>query len=273
MGLPMSGYAGEAAKPASIAARALRGLKRRLLTRPFVACRTVGDHWVNIHHRGTRADLGVIRQCFQEQQLEIPQLRPHYRERANAFYRRIVAAGRTPLILDCGANIGVTALWFQARYPDAHIVAIEPASDNFALLSRNCVGPTWDLRQAAIGNQEGSAHLTDPGEGEWGYRTTEFVGGYEVAVVTVAGVLAGKAAKNYAPFLLKVDIEGAEKTLFDESAEVLDWFPVLVVEPHDWLSPGSGIASGFFRFHAETKRDYVHKGEHVFSISYRRMLE
>jgi FkbM family methyltransferase len=38
--------------------------------------------------------------------------------------------GQTPLILDLGANIGASAVWFAVRYPAAHIVAFEPHPDN-----------------------------------------------------------------------------------------------------------------------------------------------
>ena len=41
------------------------------------------------------------------------------------------------VILDVGANIGLAALQFRARYPGAEIVAIEPDPETFAKLERN----------------------------------------------------------------------------------------------------------------------------------------
>jgi FkbM family methyltransferase len=45
------------------------------------------------------------------------------------------AAVRT--VLDIGANVGVTALYFSQIFPNAEIYAFEPAPDNFAVLAKN----------------------------------------------------------------------------------------------------------------------------------------
>jgi predicted O-methyltransferase YrrM len=42
-----------------------------------------------------------------------------------------------PLILDCGANVGVSVLYFKRLYPDAEIIAFEPDEDVFAILKQN----------------------------------------------------------------------------------------------------------------------------------------
>jgi len=53
------------------------------------------------------------------------------------YYERIVADGRQPLIIDCGANIGCASVWFATQYPKARILAVEPDPDNFRMLVRN----------------------------------------------------------------------------------------------------------------------------------------
>jgi FkbM family methyltransferase len=40
-------------------------------------------------------------------------------------------------VLDIGANVGVTALYFSQIFPNAQVYAFEPAPDNFAVLERN----------------------------------------------------------------------------------------------------------------------------------------
>src|SRR5262249_12200769 len=40
-------------------------------------------------------------------------------------------------IVDCGANIGLTALYLASAYPNARILCVEPDPANFALLQRN----------------------------------------------------------------------------------------------------------------------------------------
>lgn len=41
------------------------------------------------------------------------------------------------LIVDVGAYVGATALYFRARYPDAHIVCFEPFPESYSLLVKN----------------------------------------------------------------------------------------------------------------------------------------
>ena len=42
-----------------------------------------------------------------------------------------------PLIVDCGANVGLFSLWAAARAPSCRILAIEPSTRTFELLKRN----------------------------------------------------------------------------------------------------------------------------------------
>ena len=49
----------------------------------------------------------------------------------------LLAPEKVRVILDCGANIGITSLFFAARHPNARIYSIEPDPNNFVLLERN----------------------------------------------------------------------------------------------------------------------------------------
>jgi FkbM family methyltransferase len=48
-----------------------------------------------------------------------------------------VAREAVHTVLDIGANVGVTALYFSQIFPNARIYAFEPAPDNFAVLAKN----------------------------------------------------------------------------------------------------------------------------------------
>jgi FkbM family methyltransferase len=50
---------------------------------------------------------------------------------------RFASDAERPLILDCGANIGLATLYFKRLYPDAEIVAFEPDPQAFESLERN----------------------------------------------------------------------------------------------------------------------------------------
>ncbi len=227
---------------------------------------SICDERLSFLHRRTTADLGVLQQCFNDTQYEIPK-GPHERF-FQALYQRTVDAGLTPLIVDCGANIGASVVWFAKRYPKAHVVAIEPAPDNFALLQRNAEGLNADLRQAGLAAIDGEAHLSNLDEGGWAYRTTEAGLGPAVKMVSLGTVLAAKPASKYVPFLLKIDIEGAENSLFDTDPSTFTSFPLIMIELHDWMLPGQRSSLGFFRLHTAAERELCIKGETVISIAW-----
>ena len=224
-----------------------------------------GKEFAIQHRRANAVDLVAINQCFAENQYDMPVgahgiLIEH-------VYQEIVTSGRQPLIIDCGANIGCSSLWFSARYPKAHILAVEPAPDNFELLCLNCAGLDIDARQVGIAAADGVAHLIDPGHGGIGYRTVADGDGPEVAMVAIKTLLASKPASQYTPFLLKIDIEGAEKPLFNGDVTLLAEFPLIILEPHDWLLPGQLSSREFFRFHVNAGREFCMKHENVASIA------
>lgn len=216
-------------------------------------------------HRDTPADRGVISQVFQAQDYALGRLRRG--AELQAAYDAIVDSGARPLILDAGANIGAAAVYFGLVFPRAHIVAIEPAADNFALLEANIAGLDVDARQAALGSTAGVTSLIDPGEGEWGYRTLAGAGGVQVPVLAAAALVSQKLGEGCAPFIAKIDIEGGEAELFARDTEWVDRFPLLVIELHDWLLPRGRTSRSFLRCIAALDRDFVAIGENVFSIA------
>lgn len=220
----------------------------------------------SFRHRGTRADLGVIAQIFKAQDYS---LRPLRRGRElESLYGRIVASGKAPLILDAGANIGASAVYFKRSFPASHIVALEPERNNFELLAENTAGLDVDARCAAIGSADGETSLVDPGEGEWGYRTSVGAAGERVSVLSCTRLVAESRAAGQVPFIAKIDIEGGEAELFSRHTDWVDLFPLLIVELHDWLLPRAGSARSFLRCVAGRDRDFVYRGENVFSIAY-----
>jgi FkbM family methyltransferase len=217
-----------------------------------------------VHRRWSTSDEQAVAQCFGEEQYDLPS--GAHGALIERVYRDIVASGRKPLIVDCGANIGTSVLWFTARYPGAHIVAVEPSPDNFAFLRKNCAGLDVDLRQAGIGPFDGTAWMSNPDDG-MGCRTNESRDGIAIDIVSLETLLLSKPDSKYTPFLLKVDIEGAEKALFAGPFSFLNQFPLIVFEPHDWMFPGAGTSVEFFRFHAEAGREFAMNHENIASIA------
>ena len=117
-------------------------------------------------HRETRADHGVLRQIFQNKDYSIEKL-SRGKELINT-YHAIRQAQKVPLIIDAGANIGASAVYFSIAYPNAHTVCFEPETSNFKILAANTNGLNIELHEAAVGSSEGAVDVFDPGNGEWG---------------------------------------------------------------------------------------------------------
>lgn len=223
-----------------------------------------GGKAVLLHvRRWSECDRLALQQCFEDRQYDMPDGKQG--EAVERVYRSIVASGRKPLVVDCGANIGASARWFGMRYPESHIVAIEPAPDNVQLLRVNTAGLDIDVRQAGIASEDGTAYLVNRfGGAEMGWQVTSEASDLPVQLVSVQTLLDDKA--GYTPFLLKLDIEGAEKTLFSGDNSAIDRFPMIIMEPHDWLHLGEQISREFFRFHVEAGREFAMKHENVASL-------
>ena len=217
----------------------------------------------SFEHRGSPADLGVFEQIFVAQDYSLGRLR-RGRELVQR-YEAMLASGKTPIIVDAGANIGASVVYWGIHFPKAQILAIEPDKANFALLRKNTQGLNVILHEAAIGSIEGSASLSDPGEGEWGYRTArDDAGG--LPILSMDSLLEGGVAANAAPFTAKIDIEGAEADLFAANTDWVQSFDLLIIELHDWMLPGQGTSRNFLKCIANLDRDFLHIGENIFSI-------
>lgn len=212
-----------------------------------------------IFHRDTTADRGVLQQILVNQDYELSRLSRN--SEIDALYTTL----ERPLVVDCGANIGASAVWFATRYPAATVLAIEPDADNFELLRMNSEGLEVGGLLGAIAGRPGTVQVLDVGNGEWGYRTSgpgRPTG--EVRALTLSELL--DLAPGRTSFILKIDIEGGEADLFDDEPEVFARFPVLIIELHDWMLPRGGTSRPFLRWHAAQDRDFVHIGENVFSL-------
>jgi FkbM family methyltransferase len=124
-------------------------------------------------------------------------------------------------IMDIGANIGCSALFFSTRVPDADIFCLEPEESNYARLQLNlALNPNLRIRchRAALWTGSGSLNFSnDFRDGkEWASRFVEGqkrgnIKPQEVAAIDIAE-LAGKAGFAQVDFL-KIDIEGTEADL------------------------------------------------------------
>ncbi len=92
-----------------------RAVSRRDGTRPyFLLYSKYAKHPVRC--RPNTSDVEVFKQIFA------------WRE-----YRCLDDVHDASLIIDCGANVGYSAVYFLTRYPNARVIAVEPDADNFSV--------------------------------------------------------------------------------------------------------------------------------------------
>jgi FkbM family methyltransferase len=127
------------------------------------------------------------------------------------------------VIVDAGANIGVETLRFRYFHPEARIVAIEPDSGNFAILSRNVYS---DSRTTVVNSGLWSHECrlrVIPGESAEGFTVEEVAGDpqpNDVEAVSIASIMQRFGFGEID--ILKMDIEGAEYQVFS-ARDVGSW--------------------------------------------------
>jgi FkbM family methyltransferase len=198
--------------------------------------------------RRSASDALVLEQIFVQQDYSCP------------FYTR-----SPKVIVDAGANVGYSSVYFAKRYPEARVLAIEPDSDNFELLRSNIATyPNIEAVQAALWPRSTNVGISNPHDDHWAFQVHERSEqpGKSVPVLTMLDVLewAGGCIG-----LLKLDIEGAEKDLFQEGN--LEWLKSvnsMVIETHDWLRSGCSMA--LYQAIAAWNYDQFLSGEHLFIV-------
>lgn len=180
------------------------------------------------------------------------------------FYNGLIEKGKKPLIVDCGANIGLSACFFAQEFSEAEIIAIEPNRENFLAASIHTQNlDNVKLLNAAVGSHDGYVGIIDNEADSNAFQVSE---GSENAKIKMLGLNKLLETTDAIPFLIKIDIEGFEKDLFSEHTEWFDQFKVAIVEIHDWDIPGKALGQSFFSCIGRYRRDFVQIGENSYSI-------
>src|ERR1700758_634647 len=91
----------------------------------------------------SHADFGVYYQVFINKDYDLSRFA--LGKRVEELYEAMIREGGQPLIVDAGANIGASAVWFGTSFPKSKLVVIEPVLGNCNLLKRNCAGIDYEL--------------------------------------------------------------------------------------------------------------------------------
>ena len=170
------------------------------------------------------------------------------------------------LIVDCGAYVGYSTLYFLEKYPNAEVIAVEPDSRNYAMLTRNVAqyGARVTTINAGVWPHKAGLKLRKGEGGEWATIACECPEGEQpdVNALDIPSILGHRS--NQRIDLLKLDIEGTERTLFAGNYESwIDRVDTYVIELH-----GDACRAAFLGALSTGKFDYSESGE--LTIAHRR---
>lgn len=207
------------------------------------------------------SDASTVRQVFRKREYDISGF-PQWPD-IERHYHALLAAGKTPLIVDAGANIGAASIWFAAAFPKAVVVAVEPDAANAAACRVNIAQhPSIRLVEAAIGATPGFVEMSNPTHEAWAVQTSRSdVAGAGVKICTIPELVASVPGAEL--FIVKIDIEGFESDLFSNATEWVGNTKVIFIEPHDWMSSTQGSSHSFQRTMGSAGFDVLISGENL----------
>jgi FkbM family methyltransferase len=154
-----------------------------------------------------------------------------YHELFNLELYSFLARREDPLILDCGANIGLSILYFKRLYSASRIVAFEADPDLFSVLERNVAAMgVEDVKLISRAVWSSETELPFHSEGADAGRLARDGDTRERTISTVR-------LRDYLDQpvdLLKIDIEGAEMEVLADCADRLRYVDHLYVEYHSF---------------------------------------
>ncbi|NOJ42673.1 FkbM family methyltransferase [Bradyrhizobium australiense] len=205
--------------------------------------------------RPSDSDLFVVAQTHGHKEYDIGDRTEPLRELARSWR----SEGVTPIIIDAGANVGYSSLYFAEQYPEALVIALEPHPQTFAMLERNCAQhPRIKVVQGALWLDEKGVSIRSGEDQSWSHSVTR-ASANAVPSFTVDGVR--ELMPNSKTLILKMDIEGAEREACVPSSDTLKTCPCIMVEPHDFMLPGAACMMPLIAQIANRRMDTLLLGE------------
>lgn len=167
------------------------------------------------------------------------------------------------IILDLGANIGLSSIFFSLKYPNAKIIAVEPDRENYELMKLN----THNFKnihplQAGVWNREAFLRVVNGDQGAWSIRVVEEPDEEKSDCKGLSINLIMDLFDFKTIDIVKMDIEGAEVEVLGDLVSAAQWAPkvkLFMVELHDRFRPGCSDALSHYISHS---RSYSTSGEY-----------
>jgi FkbM family methyltransferase len=144
------------------------------------------------------------------------------------------------VILDVGANIGYTSIFFARNYPDAIVYAFEPVQENYSCLVENIKDyPNIVAHNFALGNSVGELTLSLPSSDDKNLGRMSVLGcGWKQETVPMESLDARDWGKVD---FIKIDVESYELEVLKGGEALLNkYWPLIQLEindgAHEYLS-------------------------------------
>lgn len=165
------------------------------------------DRWIYL--RGNSSDVSVFESVFIEDEFDMD-------------------LDKADIIVDCGANCGLTAAYLAWRHPGSKVIAIEPSSANCEMILKNTAGLDVEIRRSAVWSKSTFLKIENSDAEPWAFRCVEASPKDHDAFMATD---LSEIIDNRSCALVKLDIEGAETEVFKK----IDWLSSvakIVVEAH-----------------------------------------
>jgi len=153
------------------------------------------------------------------------------------------------VIVDLGSNIGLFSTLYAQKFPDATIISLEPFLSNYNVLIENTKSyPNIKPVNAAIWSKDTYKSLVfTPSMGEWGVTVNDSDDDRRKEDLTKCISMSTLKSDFGLDVIdiLKIDIEGSEKDLFEVCEPWLYKIRMIIIELHDFIKPG--ISNNFFK--------------------------
>lgn len=211
---------------------------------------------------------------FLDYEFNIPDYASFVWQYKEIFFKEIYkfkATSIKPIIYDCGANIGMSCLYFKLIYPDAKIKAYEPDPQiiNFLIenLSRNGIKNIEIIAKAVWLDDKGVEFFSEGADSGSIYSSENTI---KIKVPSVR--LKEEIEKEEKIDMLKLDIEGAETEVLIDCKDSLGKVEHIFVEYHSLKNYRQGLGevlsilteSGFRYFIDSVtyrKTPFINRGE------------
>jgi FkbM family methyltransferase len=144
-------------------------------------------------------------------------------------------------IIDGGANIGLASVYFAHLYPGATIVAVEPSQENYKVVEKNIVNfSNVKAKLGGIWNDNKHLAIVNTKDNDNAFMVEE-VDAATPGSIPAYSIGSIMQEMNWPTIdLLKLDIEGSEKEVFEKNYE--SWLPhtkMIIIEVHDHMRKGA----------------------------------